>query len=98
MKIRLTKPHVIADTLLPADTILGDGGFPIPVGYQFTPYMEGLDEEGAAAVAKAVVRAYGRYPRYGPHVLIDDPPIPRTLEENQPVPHWPGSKDGKPYG
>ncbi len=95
MKIKLLKSHIINDTLFESETIIGDGGVSIPVNYVFTPFMEGLDEEGRKAVYEACVRVYGRYPRYGPHVLIDDPPIPRPEGEEQPVPHVPQKGPGR---
>lgn len=95
MRIKLLKPHIINDRLLEPETVIGDGGVPIPTGYSFTPFMEGLDDEGRKAVNDAVVRVYGRYPRFGPHVLIDDPPIPRPEGEEQPVPHVPQKGPGR---
>lgn len=95
MRIKLLRQHVINDRLLEPETIIGDGGLPIPAGYAFTPFMEGLDAEGREAVREAVVRVYGRYPRFGPHVLIDDPPIPRPDGEEQPVPHVPQRGPGR---
>lgn len=95
MKLKLLRQHIINGILYEPETILGDGGVPIPKGYMFTPYMEGLDAQGIEVVREAVLRAFGRVVD---GKLLDDPPIPRPLEENQPVPHWPSRPDGKPYG
>lgn len=92
MRVKLLKQHVINNTLFEPETVLGDGGVAIPPGYAFTPFMEGLDAEGRRAVYIAKVRAFGRVT---PHGLLDDPPIERPLEENQPVPHVPAPRRGR---
>lgn len=93
MKLKLLRQHVINDVLYEPETILGDGGVDIPANYTFTPYMLGLDDEGIEAVRQANIRAFGRYIPFT-HTLIDDPPIPRPLDENQPVPHVPAPRGG----
>lgn len=84
MRVKLLRPHVIADTLRETDEELD-----VSV---VTPYMEGLDVEAREAIRREKIRVWGRYPRYGPRVLIDDPPIPRPEGEEQPVPHIPGQR------
>jgi hypothetical protein len=94
MKLKLLEPHIVGDAWRPRGYILD----PAPPGYQATPLMEGLDAEGIAAVdyAKLVVWGrywwpYGYYPPTGEP--LDNPPIPRPIEENQPVNVYSGSKE-----
>jgi hypothetical protein len=99
MKLKLLSPHIVPvgpnnDCWMPRGTVLD----PPPPGYQATPEMEGLDEEGAAAVAYAKLKVWGRYPwPYGLYPPsgepLDNPPIPRPLDDNQPVYHFVGSKE-----
>jgi hypothetical protein len=97
MKLKLLEPHVIVDVRRPRGYVLD----PPPPGYQATPLMEGLDDEGKAAVAWAKLVAFGRYPwpygfyppGYGGAEPLDSPPIPRPLDDNQPVYHYVGSKE-----
>jgi len=93
MKLKLLAPHMVpmgaaGDRWCPAGTILEEA----PPGYMPTPMMEGLDDEGREAVAYMKLAVWGRYP--WPHGLLppagaplDDPPIPRPLDDNQPV-YW----------
>ena len=46
MKFKLLSPHIVADRWCPAGAVLD----PPPPGYTATPLMEGVDEEGRAAV------------------------------------------------
>jgi hypothetical protein len=90
MKAKLLAAHVIADVWQPRGAILE-----LPEGYPPTPLMEGLDEEATAAIEYAKVKAFGRYPwpygLYPPRgVPLDNPPIPRPLDDNQPVFHYTG--------
>jgi hypothetical protein len=97
MKLKLLAPHIVADRWLPRGAVLD----PPPAGYQATALMEGLDDEGRAAVAQAQLEAWGRYwwpyglypPGYGGASPLDSPPIPRPLDDNQPVYHYVGSKE-----
>jgi hypothetical protein len=90
MKLRLLAPHIVADRWLPKGAVLD----PSP-GYTVTPLMEGLDDEGRAAVTAARLLVWGRYPwpygfyppGYGGVPPLDDPPTPRPLDDNQPV-YW----------
>lgn len=75
MLVKLLQQHVINDQLRERDEILDVTSV--------TPYMEGLDAEAREAIYHEKVRVWGRY--VSPGVLLDDPPIERTLEENQPV-------------
>jgi hypothetical protein len=94
MKLKLLAPHVIADRWYPAGTILD----PPPPGYQPTPLTEGLDPEGVAAIESAKLKVWGRYwwpyglypPGYAGAAPLDNPPIPRPLDDNQPVFHYVG--------
>jgi hypothetical protein len=94
MKLRLLEPHVIEDAWRERGYILD----PPPPGYAITPLMEGLDDEGKAAVAQARLAVWGRYPTpyglyppgYGGARPLDDPPIPRPLDDNQPGYHYVG--------
>jgi len=90
MRLKLLAPHVIADRWYPRGAILE-----APAGYQATPLQLGLDDEAKAAVAYAHLKAFGRYPwPYGLYPPsgppLDDPPIPRPLDDNQPVFHYVG--------
>ena len=100
MKLKLLAPHIVPigpgnDRWCPKGTTLD----PAPPGYAATPLMEGLDDEGRAAVRQAQLEVWGRYPwPYGMFppsmgVPLDDPPIPRQLEENQPTPHFSGAPE-----
>jgi len=94
MKLKLLAPHIVEDRWCPRGTVLD----PAPAGYQATPFMEGLDDEGRAAVAYAKLLVWGRYPwpygMYPPEgTPLDDPPIPRPLAENQPIYHYVGSPE-----
>lgn len=93
MRFRLLAPHIIDDVWLDAGTIIER-----PSNYIATVLMQGLDPEAEAAVAYAKLVAFGRYPwpygLYPPHgTPLDDPPIPRPLQENQPVYHFVGRKE-----
>ncbi len=94
MKVRLLAPHIINDELMERGRVLD----PPPVGYVVTSEMEGLDDEGREAVAAAIRSTYGRHPGT-PHgfpsagLLLDDPPLRRPLDDNQPVWHYSGRKE-----
>ena len=96
MRLRLLARHIVNDELLERDEVIGDGpgDKAIPHGYVATPLMEGLDDDGRTAVHDAIVRVYGRHPgvpyNLGTHrPLLDDPPIVRPLDDNQPTPPAP---------
>lgn len=95
MKLKLLEPHVIADRRYDKGAVVEP-----PPGYEVTPMMEGLDDEARAAIDYARLKVWGRFPwPYGFYppsgVPLDDPPIPRPLEENQPVYHYVGSPEYK---
>lgn len=75
MLVKLLRQHVIDDVLREPDEILDV--------WIVTPFMEGLDPTARAAIRQEKIRVFGRY--VSPGVLLDDPPIERPLEENQPV-------------
>lgn len=81
--VKLLRQHVINDTLYEADAILDV--------FSVTPFMEGLDSTARAVIRQEKIRVWGRWVRdeTGVH-LLDDPPIPRPIEEAQPVPRIPG--------
>jgi hypothetical protein len=93
MRFKLLEPHVIGDRWLPRGAVVEDA--------VATPRMEGLDDEGREAVTYAQLKAWGRYswpyglypPGYGGAQPLDSPPIPRPLDDNQPVYHYTGSKE-----
>src|SRR6266550_8770361 len=96
MRFRLLARHVVNDELLERGEIIGDlpGDKPIPPGYLATPFMEGLDDEGRRAVTESVLRVYGRHPGVPYNLptnrpLLDDPPLIRPLDDNQPTPPAP---------
>jgi hypothetical protein len=94
MKLKLLSPHIIDDRWCPVGTVLD----PPPPGYQATALMEGLDDEGRAAVDYAKLKAFGRFPwPYGLYppsgIPLDNPPIPRPIDDNQPVYHFTGSPE-----
>jgi hypothetical protein len=84
MMVKLLRQHVINDTLYEADTILDV--------FSVTPFMEGLDATARAVINQEKIRVWGRWVQdeTGIH-LLDDPPIPRPIEENQPVPRIPAT-------
>lgn len=94
MKLKLLTPHVIEDRWYPKGAVID-----APPGYQPTAMAEPLDDEAVYAVEYARLQAWGRYPwPYGLYptwmgVPLDNPPIPRPLEENQPVFHYTGSPE-----
>jgi len=94
MKVRLLAPHIINDELMEKGRVLDS----LPPGYVVTSEMEGLDNEGQEAVAIAIRETYGRYPGV-PHgfptsePLLDDPPIRRPLDDNQPVFYYSGRRE-----
>jgi hypothetical protein len=85
MMVKLLRQHVINDTLYEADTILDV--------FSVTPFMEGLDPTARAVIKQEMIRVYGRWIRdeNGVVRLLDDPPIPRPIEENLPVPRIPAT-------
>ena len=90
MKLKLLAPHIIADRWYPRGAVVEP-----PPGYVPTPMMEGMDDEARGMVAAVRLRAWGRYPwpygLYPPGYFgaqpLDNPPIPRPLDDNQPV-YW----------
>jgi hypothetical protein len=91
LKFRLLSQHFIDGQLMERGTEIE--------GVTATPAMEGLDEEGVAAVAAEMVRVFGRYegvphgfPAYGAPML-DSPPIRRPLDDNQPEFHFVGVQE-----
>ena len=86
MKVRLLADHVIHDELKLKGSVVEippDGA---------TPLMEGLDDQAKAAIEYIKIKVWGRFPNtpYGLPTRgepLDTPPIPRPLEENQPVEH-----------
>ena len=96
MKFKLLAPHVIADRLYPRGAIVDT-----PPDYEPTPLMEGLDATATSYVEYAQQKAWGRYPwpygLYPPGSFgippLDNPPIPRPLDDNQPVFHYVGSPE-----
>jgi hypothetical protein len=90
MKLKLLVPHVIEDRWYPRGAVVE-----APPGYQPTPMTEALDDEAAYLVDYAKLKVWGRYPwPYGLYPPmgppLDDPPIPRPLDDNQPVFHYTG--------
>jgi hypothetical protein len=93
MKLKLLEPHIVAEAWRPRGYVFEAG-----LGYQATAFMEGLDDEGRAAVDYAKLATWGRYPYpYGWYppmgVPLDAPPIPRPVYDNQPTPWFSGSKE-----
>jgi hypothetical protein len=93
VKVQLVEAHVINDRVCEKGEILD-----LPSDFRVTPLMNPLDDEARQAVKAERLRVWGRYentphgwPPQGP--LIDDPPIPRPLTENQPVYHYTGHSD-----
>lgn len=86
MIVKLLRQHIIDNTPHEADEILS-----VSV---VTPFMEGLDVEAREAIRQEIIRVYGRWIRdeNGVVRLLDDPPIPRPIEEAQPVPRIPAQK------
>jgi hypothetical protein len=92
MKVRLLAPHIIREEYMVKGLVVEI----LPAGV--TPLMEGLDDEAKAAVEAVRLRVWGRHPGtpYGLPTTgdpLDTPPIPRPLEENQPVEHAHVTKD-----
>jgi hypothetical protein len=85
MIVKLLRPHIINNSQHNVDEILA-----VSV---VTPFMEGLDPEAREAIRQEKIRVWGRWIRdeTGVH-LLDDPPIPRPIEEAQPVPRIPAQK------
>ncbi len=87
MKVRLLAAHIIRDEQMEKGTEVEIS----PAGV--TPLMEGLDPEAVAAIAAEQMRVWGRHPGV-PYGLptssppLDSPPIPRPLDDNQPVFHF----------
>lgn len=92
MRFKLLAPHVIQDVLREKGEVVEDP----PSGA--SPLMEGLDDDARAAVAYAKLKVFGRYPwPYGLYppsgTPLDDPPIDRPLDDNQPVYHFVGTPE-----
>jgi hypothetical protein len=83
MLVKLLRQHVIADALHYPNEILDVTSV--------TPFMEGLDPTARAAIRAEKIRVFGRWLDPQHTRLLDDPPIERPLEENQPVPRIPGA-------
>ena len=92
MKVRLLADHVIHDELKAKGSVVE-----IPLDGA-TPLMEGLDDEAKAAIEQEKIRVWGRYPGV-PHgyptsePLLDSPPTPRPLDDNQPEFYYSGAKE-----
>lgn len=86
MIVKLLRPHIINNSQHNVDEILD-----VSV---VTPFMEGLDPEAREAIRLEKIRVWGRWIRDETGVvrLLDDPPIPRPIEEAQPVPRIPAQK------
>jgi hypothetical protein len=86
MIVKLLRPHIINNSQHNVDEILD-----VSV---VTPFMEGLDPEAREAIRQEKIRVWGRWIRDETGVvrLLDDPPIPRPIEEAQPVPRIPAQK------
>lgn len=82
MLVKLLRQHVINDTLHYPDEILDVTSV--------TPFMEGLDPDARTAIRTEKIRVFGRWLDPQHTRLLDDPPIERPIEENQPVPRIPG--------
>lgn len=95
MRFRLLAAHVIEDVLREKDEIVED-----PPGGA-TPLMEGLDDAAKAAVEREMVRVFARYygglphgfPGAAAYPMIDNPPLQRPLDDNQPVFHFSGTPE-----
>ena len=93
MRVKLKKQHFIDGTLHEVDEELDVRAV--------TPEMEGLDEEARAAIKYENLRVFGRYPwppglyppGYGGVPPLDDPPIPRPIDNNRPEYHFVGAKE-----
>lgn len=90
MRFRLLTQHFIAGELMERGRVVED--------VQATPNMEGLDGDARAAVEAEIVRVFGRregvphgFPSYMP--LLDNPPIRRPLDDNQPEWHFAGTAE-----
>jgi hypothetical protein len=87
MRVKLLAQHIIDGTLQEKGTIIDVTSV--------TPLMEALDEEAKAALEAESLRVYARY-AYTPHgwpplgPMIDSPPIPRPIDNNQPDFHYVG--------
>jgi hypothetical protein len=90
MKFRLLTQHFIAGQLMERGREVEN--------VQATPNMVGLDDEGKAAVEYEMVRVFGRHDGV-PHgfptstPLLDNPPIRRPLDDNQPIYHFVGTPE-----
>lgn len=97
MRFKLLQAHVIADAYMEKGEVVESP----PVGFQPTPLMEGLDDEAREAIKRVKLSVFGRYP--WPHGLyppgafgvppLDDPPIERPLDDNQPEYHFVGEPE-----
>jgi hypothetical protein len=90
MLVRLLAQHAIDGVLHEKNAILDVT--------RVTPLMEPLDEEASVAIASENIRVFARYegtphgyPFHGP--ILDSPPIPRPLDNNQPEWHFVGAKE-----
>ena len=98
MRVKLLAPHIIP--VSPGNDCWRAAGavVELPPGYPLTPMMEGLDDEARMAVEHARLKVWGRYwwpyglypPGYMGMLPLDNPPIPRPLDDNQPVYHYTG--------
>ena len=79
MRVKLLAPHIFNGQQFSADTVLNVDAV--------TPLMIGLEPAATAAIQAEVVRVYGRWTlKAGKLVLLDDPPLVRTLDNAQPIP------------
>lgn len=81
MRVKLLRQHIINGALKELNEILD-----VSV---VTPFMEGLDVEARDAILREKIRVFGRFVDPFHQKLLDDPPIERPIEENQPVPPIP---------
>lgn len=85
MKVELLARHFIGDRIYPVETVIE-----LPPGYRPTPLMLGLDDEAIEAIRQVKVEVFGRWIfENGQWRLLDDPPIERPIDDNQPVPPIP---------
>jgi hypothetical protein len=82
MLVKLLRQHIIDGVLRERDEVVDV--------FVVTPFMEGLDPTARAAIRQENIRVFGRWLDPQHTLLLDDPPIPRPLEENQPVERIPG--------
>jgi hypothetical protein len=87
--VKLLVQHVIHDYISGQD-ILYEKGDIVDV-LVVTPLMEGLDPVARDSISIEKERVFARWLDPQHTQMLDRPPIPRPLEENQPVPRIPGA-------